>query len=90
MSDKTNKLIDARMNRLVGQIESTRRMIHSGRKTEAIVQQILAARQALSKIALIMLKEELVKQSECRGLPKNIQSRRKKHIEHLLEKTLKV
>jgi DNA-binding FrmR family transcriptional regulator len=42
--------MDTRINRLVGQIEGIRRMINSKRKSGDVVQQILAAREALTKI----------------------------------------
>lgn len=51
--------MDTRINRLVGQIEGIRRMINSKRKSGDVVQQILAAREALTKIGMIVLKEEL-------------------------------
>lgn len=54
---------DSRINRLIGQIEGIRRMINGGRKTEDVVQQIMAAREALSRIGLMMLKEEMVKKA---------------------------
>lgn len=56
---KTN--IDSRINRLIGQIEGIRRMIHSGRKSEDVAQQVLAAREALSKIGLLVLKEGIAR-----------------------------
>lgn len=52
--------INQRINRLIGQIEGIRRMIEKRRNCEEIIQQILAARQALSKIGLIILKEGLL------------------------------
>lgn len=51
--------VDVRINRLVGQIEGIRRMINSKRKSGDVVQQILAAREALTKIGMVVLKEEL-------------------------------
>ncbi len=51
--------MDTRINRLVGQIEGIRRMINSKRKSGDVVQQILAAREALTKIGMLVLKEEL-------------------------------
>lgn len=71
-----DKKLDSRVNRLVGQIEGMRRMMHSGRKTEDVVQQILAARQALSRIGIVLLKEELAKSA----------GKDQKKIERLLEK----
>lgn len=53
----TNTNIDSRINRLVGQIEGIRRMINSNRDCTDVAQQILAAREALSKIGLLVLKE---------------------------------
>lgn len=75
--------IDSRINRLIGQIEGIRRMINSGRKTDDVVQQILAAKQALSRIGLIMLKEEIVNESS----KKNTSEKRTKE---LLEKIFRV
>ena len=74
---KTN--IDSRMNRLVGQIEGIRRMIHSGRKSEEVTQQILAAREALSKIGLLVLKE---------GIGNSLKD--KKRTNKLLEKVFRI
>lgn len=54
-------ITDSRINRLIGQIEGIRRMINGGRKTEDVVQQIMAAREALSRVGLMMLKEEMIK-----------------------------
>ncbi len=56
--------IDSRINRLIGQIEGIRRMINSGRDTSDVVQQIMAARQALSRIGLMLLKDEIVKKNK--------------------------
>ena len=53
--------LDARMNRLIGQLEGIRRMIKGKRATDDVVQQIMAAGQALSRIGMLLLKEELVK-----------------------------
>ncbi|OGK31721.1 hypothetical protein A3D08_03005 [Candidatus Roizmanbacteria bacterium RIFCSPHIGHO2_02_FULL_43_11] len=55
--------IDARLNRLVGQIEGIRRMINGGRQSGDVIQQILAARQALSRVGIMVLKEELMKKN---------------------------
>ena len=55
--------VDSRMNRLIGQLEGIRRMINSGRDTNDVVQQVLAARQALSRIGMLVLKEEMSKNS---------------------------
>ena len=78
--------IDSRINRLIGQIEGIRRMINGGRKTEDIVQQIMAARQALSRIGLIVLKEELTKNSGSSPAA----SKKAKQTEKLLEKIFRV
>lgn len=69
---------DSRINRLVGQIEGIRRMINSGRDTEDVVQQIMAARQALSRIGLMMLKDDIVK------------TKNPKHTQKMLEKIFRV
>ena len=78
--------IDSRINRLIGQIEGIRRMINGGRKTEDVVQQVMAARQALSRIGLIVLKEELSKQSGTGPAA----AKRAKKTEKLLEKIFRV
>lgn len=61
MSDKIANDYDIRINRLIGQIDGIRKMIHDGRSAESIGQQVLAARQALSKIGLIVLKDAIAK-----------------------------
>ena len=71
---------DARINRLIGQIEGIRRMINSKRKADDTVQQIMAARQALSRIGLLLLKREL---SDSAG-------KNSKKMENLLEKIFRV
>lgn len=71
--------IDSRINRLVGQIEGIRRMINSGRDCEDVAQQILAAREALSKIGLLVLKEGICKTSSNR-----------KNTEEILEKVFRI
>lgn len=71
---------DARINRLIGQIEGIRRMINSKRKADDTVQQIMAARQALSRLGLIVLRNELVDTS----------GKNSKKIENLLEKIFRV
>ena len=58
---KSNSDYDVRLNRLVGQIEGIRKMINSRRSAESIGQQIIAAREALSKIGLIVLKDAITK-----------------------------
>ena len=76
----TKTQIDSRINRLTGQIEGIRRMINSGRKTDDVVQQVMAARQALTRIGLIVLKEEIVKNG----------GKGSKKTEKLLEKIFRV
>lgn len=71
---------DARINRLIGQIEGIRRMINGKRKADDTVQQIMAARQALSRLGLIVLRNELVDTS----------GKNSKKIENLLEKIFRV
>lgn len=78
MSDQSN--IDSRINRLVGQIEGIRRMIKSGRNCEDIAQQILAAREAMSKIGLLVLKDGICKTP----------LKQDKRIEKLLEKIFRI
>lgn len=72
--------IDNRINRLVGQIEGVRRMIHSNRPADEITQQILASRQALSKLGLVVLKEGIMK----------VPDRQHKKIESMLEKIFRI
>jgi DNA-binding FrmR family transcriptional regulator len=55
--------LDKRINRLVGQIQGIRKMIHEERDGAAIAQQIIAAREALSKLGLLVLKTELTKEN---------------------------
>jgi DNA-binding FrmR family transcriptional regulator len=71
---------DARINRLIGQIEGIRRMVNSKRKAEDTVQQIMAARQALARLGLIVIKRELVE----------VSGKNTKKIENLLEKIFRV
>jgi DNA-binding FrmR family transcriptional regulator len=73
--------LDTRMNRLIGQLEGIRRMINGGRKSDDVVQQILAARQALTRIGLVLLREELTKTSGGAAGSAN-----EKKIQKLLEK----
>lgn len=61
---KTITAMDARMNRLIGQLEGIRRMINAGRSYDEILQQILAARQALTKFGIQLLKDSLLKSPE--------------------------
>lgn len=72
--------IDARINRLVGQIEGIRRMVHSKRDCTDIAQQILAAREALSKIGLLVLKEGICK----------VPPHQNKKIESMLERVFRI
>lgn len=72
--------IDSRVNRLIGQIEGIRRMIKAGRSCEEITQQILAAREALSKIGLLVLKEGIC----------DTPVRNKNRTEKLLEKVFRI
>ncbi len=62
--------LDKRINRLVGQIQGIRKMIHAKRETDAIAQQIVAAREALSKLALIVLKEDMKDSPEAKKIEK--------------------
>ncbi len=72
--------LDSRMNRLIGQLEGIRRMINSGRKSDDIVQQIIAAKQALTRIGQIVLKEELAESS----------GKNRKKVEKMIEKIFRV
>lgn len=76
----TMESIDNRINRLIGQIEGIRRMIKNNRDCAEVAQQILAARQALSKIGLIVMKEGI-----CR-----LSSGSKKKVEKLMEKVFRI
>lgn len=78
--------IDSRINRLIGQIEGIRRMINGKRKTEDVVQQILAARQALTRIGLLLLKEELSKDNGTGSAA----TKRAQRTEKLLEKIFRI
>lgn len=55
-------------------------MIDKGRACEEIAQQILAAREALSRIGVLVLKEGV-----CRVSPKN-----KKRVEKIMEKVFRI
>ena len=72
--------IDSRINRLVGQIECIRRMVNSKRDCTDIAQQILAAREALSKIGLIVLKEGICK----------IKPQQANKVGHILERVFRI
>ncbi|OGK28625.1 hypothetical protein A3D06_02110 [Candidatus Roizmanbacteria bacterium RIFCSPHIGHO2_02_FULL_40_9] len=69
------------MNRLIGQLEGIRRMINGRRKPDDIVQQIMAARQALTRIGMIVLKEEISKTSK---------PNQQKRIDKMLEQIFRV
>lgn len=73
--------LNQRINRLIGQIEGIRRMVEKKRDCGEIVQQVLAAREALSKIGLIVMKEGI-----CRVGKKED----KKKLESLMEKAFRV
>ncbi len=79
MDDKKTD-IDKRINRLVGQIEGIRRMVNSKRDCSEVAQQILAAREALSKIGLLVLKEGI-----CKTSPQN-----SKRVEDILERVFRI
>lgn len=72
--------INQRINRLIGQIEGIRKMIEKKRDCAEIAQQILAAREALSKIGLIVMKEGV-----CR-----LTSQNKKKVEELMERVFRI
>lgn len=72
--------IDSRLNRLIGQIEGIRRMIHAGRPPGEITQQIMAARQALSKVGVHVFKEGIL----------TTPTSQKKKIERMIETVFKV
>lgn len=56
--------INGRINRLIGQIEGIRKMIVKKREPSEIVQQVLAARQALSKLGILIMKKEIAESSQ--------------------------
>ena len=72
--------INTRINRLIGQIEGIRGMISKKRDCAEVAQQILAAREALSKIGIIIMKEGI-----CR-----IRSQNKKKVERLMERVFRM
>lgn len=72
--------IDKRINRLIGQIEGIRKMISKKRDCADIVQQIIAAREALSRIGILVMKEGV-----CKVSPKN-----PKQVEKLMEKVFRI
>lgn len=77
-----NKLsdINKRLNRLIGQIEGIRKMIDSSRPCEETAQQIMAAREALTKVGILILKE-----GACSASTKN-----EKRIEEIFSKVFRV
>ncbi len=72
--------IDSRLNRLIGQIEGIRRMIHAKRPPGDITQQIMAARQALSKVGAHVFKDGIL----------NTPTSQVKKIERMIETVFKV
>lgn len=52
--------LDLRINRLVGQIQGIRKMIHENRDHASIAQQIIAAREALSRLGLLVMKKGML------------------------------
>jgi DNA-binding FrmR family transcriptional regulator len=72
--------VESRINRVAGQVEGIRRMVHAGRSPEDIAQQILAAREALTKVGLHVIKEGMIKTPEFK----------KKSLITLLEKLFKL
>ena len=66
-SIKTNRLkkmecdhpaITARLHRIQGQVAGIDRMLHEKRDCVSIIQQIIAARKALDKVAILILESE--------------------------------
>lgn len=73
--------INQRINRLIGQIEGIRRMVEKKRDCAEIIQQVFAAREALSKIGLIVMK----------GVISQIKNpKEKKELEKIMEKAFRV
>jgi DNA-binding FrmR family transcriptional regulator len=51
--------IQGRLRRVEGQIRGIQRMVDEGRECEAIVTQLMAARAALDKASLLILKHQI-------------------------------
>lgn len=66
--------LENRINRLIGQIEGIQRMVNQKREVYAILQQVLAARQALSRIGILLMKDALI----------SVQFDKKEKIERLI------
>lgn len=66
--------LENRINRLIGQIEGIQRMVNQKREVYAILQQVLAARQALSRIGILLMKDALI----------SVQFAKKEKIERLI------
>lgn len=67
--------LENRINRLIGQIEGIQRMVNQKREVYAILQQVLAARQALSRIGILLMKDALT----------SVQFVKKEKIERLIK-----
>lgn len=52
--------IQARLRRVEGQIRGIQRMVEEGRECEAVVTQLLAARAALDKASLLILRHQIL------------------------------
>ena len=72
--------IDKRLNRLVGQIEGIRKMIDQDRDCTEITQQILASREALTKIGVLILKQGAT----------SLSTKNAKKIEEIFQKVFRV
>ncbi len=79
-SKDSKKLIKRRLRRIEGQIKGIQKMLE-GRECSEIIMQISAARNALTKVAYILLKENL---KECINQVKEGQ-KTEKEIEDLLK-----
>lgn len=66
--------LDKRINRLIGQIEGIRRMVDQKREVYAILQQVLAARQALSRVGILLMRDALT----------SVQFSKKERVERLI------
>lgn len=72
-----NDKIIFRLNRIGGQVAAVKRMYEEERGCDKIIQQILAAREALGATAKILLKDEAVR---CVRKPKDLEKSLEKII----------
>jgi len=60
MREALRAKIGDRLRRVEGQIRGIQRMVEEGRECEAIVTQLMAARAALDKVSLLILRDQIV------------------------------